>query len=532
MIPRHHRLASFAAALLTLASAASDAFAKGDAEHIVVVVFDGMRPDYITPQYCPNLYSLATNGVFFRRHHPVYVSTTIVNGTALATGTHPGRSGIIANSDYRQSLSWTSAIASETLDIVRRGDIAMGGRYIAVDTAAEIIQDAGHHTYIAGTKGVALVHDRSIRRTDTEAHKNSIVLARGLTLPRASVDAMNKANDDKPFPDDFKTPNIASDHWSTRALTRGLWKKGVPKYSLLWLSDPDVTQHAKGVGAPESLAAIESSDKNLGEVLKALDDRKLRDKTDIFVVSDHGFSTIQRGADVAAALKAQGLNAHSKFDNPERGDVVVVSLGGSALIYVVERDEPTIRKVVEALQICDFSGVIFSRLPAEGTFPLETVRYPTDAAKGAPDVVLSMRWNSELNEYGAPGWIVGTGGSRNAGTHGSLSAYDMNNTLVASGPDFRRGVVSEIPSGNIDITPTVLHLLGIEPKEKPDGRVLREGFRNGTTTPPVKERRIEATRTLGFMQWSQYIKISEVDGAVYFDEGNGSAVLKRPGQPQ
>ncbi len=93
--------------------------AKGSADHVVIVVFDGLRPDFITPQYCPNLYSLATNGVFFRRHHPAFVSTTIVNGTALATGTHPGHSGIIANSDYRQELSFTSPVASESLDTLR-----------------------------------------------------------------------------------------------------------------------------------------------------------------------------------------------------------------------------------------------------------------------------------------------------------------------------------------------------------------------------------------------------------------------------
>src|SRR4029434_1497018 len=43
---------------------------NGRAEHIVVVVWDGMRPDFITPQYCPTLYGLATNGTFFRCHHP------------------------------------------------------------------------------------------------------------------------------------------------------------------------------------------------------------------------------------------------------------------------------------------------------------------------------------------------------------------------------------------------------------------------------------------------------------------------------
>src|ERR1043165_4435210 len=74
--------------------------AKGVAEHVVVVVWDGMRPDFITPQYTPNLYWLATNGVFFKNHHPVYISSTEVNGTAIATGCYPDRNGIMANVDY------------------------------------------------------------------------------------------------------------------------------------------------------------------------------------------------------------------------------------------------------------------------------------------------------------------------------------------------------------------------------------------------------------------------------------------------
>src|SRR4051812_18011997 len=78
--------------------------AKGVAEHVVVVVWDGMRPDFISQQYTPNLYWLATNGVFFKNHHPVYISTTEVNGTAIATGDYPAHNGIIANLDYRPEI--------------------------------------------------------------------------------------------------------------------------------------------------------------------------------------------------------------------------------------------------------------------------------------------------------------------------------------------------------------------------------------------------------------------------------------------
>src|SRR6266513_789947 len=87
--------------VLRLSAAPAGAPLKGRAEHVVLVVWDGMRPDFITPQYCPTLYSLAQDGVFFRNHHPACVSSTEVNGTAIATGMHPEHSGVMANSDYR-----------------------------------------------------------------------------------------------------------------------------------------------------------------------------------------------------------------------------------------------------------------------------------------------------------------------------------------------------------------------------------------------------------------------------------------------
>jgi arylsulfatase A-like enzyme len=55
---------------------------------------------------------------------------------------------------------------------------------------------------------------------------------------------------------------------------------------------------------------------------------------------------------------------------------------------------------------------------------------------------------------------------------------------VASGPSFRRGIVSDLPSGNIDIAPTVLRLLGVTTDVALDGRPLVEGLRVAADTPP------------------------------------------------
>src|SRR5688572_16125520 len=113
------------------------AWGRGEAEHVVVVVWDGMRPDFVTPQYCPTLYGLATNGVFFKKHHCAFISSTEVNGAALATGSMPGRNGILANNEYQPEISMLAPFATQGLDAIRRGDLLSGGHYILTPTVAE-----------------------------------------------------------------------------------------------------------------------------------------------------------------------------------------------------------------------------------------------------------------------------------------------------------------------------------------------------------------------------------------------------------
>src|SRR5262249_30924807 len=84
---------------------AANLLAAGKAWHVVVVVWDGMRPDFVSESNTPTLYKLAQQGVTFRNHHPVYVCTTEVNGTALATGVYPEQSTIIGNKEYRPELN-------------------------------------------------------------------------------------------------------------------------------------------------------------------------------------------------------------------------------------------------------------------------------------------------------------------------------------------------------------------------------------------------------------------------------------------
>lgn len=494
------------------------------AAHVVLVVWDGMRPDFVAPQYCPNLYNLATNGVFFRHHHPAYISSTEVNGAALATGASPGRNGILANTAYDPDVDYLASYPTEGIDAIRRGDAKSGGRYILTPTLAEVLHASGIRTIIAGTKLVAQFHDRS-RIKSTSAQKQSITLYEGKTIPRNLAEGLKKVNDDKAFPTNVTQPNTTQDNWTTQSLIKGLWKNEIPKYTLLWLSDPDKSQHEYGVGSPIALDGIEASDRNLGEVIKALKEKGVWEKTDLMLVSDHGFSTISHTPDIAALLKKGGFNAVTKLADPEPGDVMVIGLGGSVMLYVVDRDELVIRRLAEFLQTTDFAGTIFSRLKLNGTFPFESVGYTTN--NNPPDLIFSLRWSEATNVYGAPGLLTTAGGTTGKGHHASLSRFDMNNTLVAHGPDFKRGLISQIPSGNVDVAPTILWLLGISAPASMDGRVLHEALSRSSISTPVPEiKTLEAKTDVGLFHWEQYLKYTTVGSTRYYDEGNGFATRR------
>src|SRR2546430_7131483 len=125
-------------------------------EHVVIVVWDGMRPDFVSEQNTPTLWKLAQSGVTFRNHHSVYPSATIVNGTAINTGVYPNRSGILVNHDYRPEINPKTSIDVENARVIRKGDELSGGKDIGVSTIAEIIHNARGTNGIATAKNVGL----------------------------------------------------------------------------------------------------------------------------------------------------------------------------------------------------------------------------------------------------------------------------------------------------------------------------------------------------------------------------------------
>jgi len=482
---------------------------------VVVVVWDGMRPDFVTEKTTPTLWKLSREGVTFRNHHAAYPSATMVNGTTIVTGVYPGRSGVIANYVYRPELDRTRSIIVESPAVVSRGDELSGGKYISVPTIADLIQSARRRTVMSSAKSVGLLLDRHAK---TGPVKNRVTLVAGQTLPRDVLTSLVAALG--PFP----SARLERDAWTTKAVTDLLWKDGVAALSVIWLGQPDLTQHETGPGAAAALAAIKSSDDNLAAIISALEIHGARDATDLFIVSDHGFSTIRRSIDLPGILTDAGFIAKTKFDDePRSGNIMLVGNGGSVLFYVVGNDPTVTRRLVEFLQHSDFAGVILTKHDLPGAFRLDDVKMEN---LHAPDVVMSFRWTNSKNQFGVRGmidadWRRKAGG----GTHATLSPFDMHNTLIAAGPDFHRGQTDELPTGNVDLAPTILHILGIKASQQMDGRVLFEamtGTSQASTGKATETKTLEARKEFPEGTWRQSLRVSRVGSTIYLDEGNGA----------
>ena len=128
------------------------------------MVWDGLRPDFVTRRDTPNLYDLGREGTRFDRHHSMYPTLTMVNAAALATGAAPGVNGIVGNVLYLAPLLGDKASVNPKLakpvmlestpllaDLDSDGEFA--GHLLGLDSVAQQLEREGGYVAIAGKGG-------------------------------------------------------------------------------------------------------------------------------------------------------------------------------------------------------------------------------------------------------------------------------------------------------------------------------------------------------------------------------------------
>jgi arylsulfatase A-like enzyme len=312
-----------------------------------------------------------------------------------------------------------------------------------------------------------------------------------VAFPDAVNDAILRRFPAAPKKGGARDPYVEQVSWTERVLRDYVLPELKPDVVVNWLTEPDHVQHALGAGSDEARAAIRNDDREIGLVLDRLGELGLADKTNIIVVSDHGFGHGVFGVNTSDELIKAGLKSA-----PDSDDVVLASSGQAMSLHVRDRNPERIAAIVGFLQRQKWIGVLFTAgrpggpgVPVEGsvpgTFALELVHLAN--SERGPDIVFTFPWSSAKSPSGVSGTdtteAAATGPlTGSAGNHGSMSPWTVRNTFLAWGADFKRGVTVRTPSSNVDLVPTLLALMNLDSAVDLgsfDGRPLREAFADG-----------------------------------------------------
>jgi arylsulfatase A-like enzyme len=467
----------------------------------VVIVADGLRPDYVRPDLMPRLVRLGQRGIVFNAHHSVFPTVTRVNAASFVTGAYPETHGVLGNTVYVPSANATRGLDTgerASLELIQRTD----GRVLTAPSLGEILQQAGM-TFVAigsGTSGAtfilnplagngASIHSDFVRPPDLAAR----LLARLGPAPQRAV------------------PNTAQHRYAVDAYLAFALDELRPAVTWLWLSDPDTTAHLRGVGTAITREAVAFVDAEIGRIEDTLRARRLLDRTNLILVSDHGFST--HTGELALATLIEPFVRSLDDGSPD----IVVAEGA---IHLRRSDPARVAAIVSALQRRPEVGAIFTR-PGEaggskgvvpGTLSFDVARWNHPARAG--DVLISANWDSEKNDAGFSGRT--TAGGVAAG-HGASSPYDIHSTLIAAGPDFRQRAISPVPTASADLAPTLLHVLGLPIPPTMTGRVITEGLRNGPLPSSVRVARGTERVQMADQSYEVTAYFSTVAGQRYLD---------------
>ena len=479
-----------AVALVVIAGMQSAPAPSGRAQLVIVV--DGLRADAVTPETMPRLSRLSQRGIAFNAHHSVFPTVTRVNGASLVTGAYPETHGLLGNTVYVPTVEPLRGLDTGQRENLER-IAATEKKLLTAPTLSELLKAAGKSLVAlgSGTTGAVFVLNDTVA-SGAVIHPQ---YARPLNLEARILQRFGP-------PPAAATPNTARHQRIVDTYLQMVLAEMRPDVTVIWLNDPDETGHAKGMGAA-TREAIEIVDREIGRVEDTLRDRGLLERTNIIVTSDHGFSTYANTLRLAEIVRplAQPMADGSP-------DVVVAE---GAIYFRGSRDIERQRALVRVLQKKPEVGAIFTTPIqdrdvhgfAEGTLSLDVARWRH--ARSA-DILVSPNWSDDANGAGIKGTSTQTG---TAG-HGSSSPYDIHNILFAAGPDFREHATSAVPTSNVDLAPTLLHLLGMPVAPAMTGRVIAEGLKNGPLPSSVAVTHDTQTVTTldGSYQVSAHISIA------------------------
>lgn len=431
-------------------------FAANSNRIVVMISVDGLAGYYLDDPKAemPNIRALAGEGARATSMKAVTPTVTWPNHTTLVTGVAPAKHGVVGNNYFdRESGKRITLISDPVFD---------KDQIVKVPTIYDVAKADGLKT-------------AAIRWPATRNAKSL-----DWTMPDVGTEKLLKQFSTPSLIAECENAGLALDRFS-KDKVRGDSREGLdaiytqafnlilrehhPNLALLHIINVDHMEHLRGPQSDEAYAAIKANDELVGEVWAELK-RDFPGRATLFVVSDHGFSPINRLILPNVILKNAGILKESEAKR--NGDVYVLPQGGSAFIYM--RNEEKRKELLGQVRKA-FTGVEgVTKVIGVNQFKKYGVADPK-VDPHAPDLILFAGLGYAFGDTAA-GALPFQDKPERSGTHGhDPNIPELHATFVAWGEGIKpHSRLSEI--SNLDVAPTIGKVLGIS--FPADGKVLKK----------------------------------------------------------
>jgi alkaline phosphatase D len=396
---------------------------------VVVVLFDGFSAGELDAARgkTPNFDRIKREGTYSRNLVPAFPTISLINHTTYATGCWPSHHGIMSNEFYDTAQK---RAFGEGLDV----------------------GDADWHT------GCESMWEAAERQGVNTAVFNWV--GRGSTKRGALTKFGNRLVPWKQRQTDDQILAAAITQIKSTAADR-------PRLIALYFNNPDEAGHKYGVRAPETQAAVHYVDGITGKLMVALSSMPGGRQGTLVIGTDHGMIDVGPMINVGRLMNMFDIKAIQKTD------------GATAFLYLDKGESAD--RVVSVLNNSGHADAF--RAYKKGHFPA----FANDIGSGprVPDVMIIAKppfWI--VGPEVMPGWANALGVNHIwpavftpfAGGIKATHGYDpaipqMHGNFFMWGSDVKRGYT--LPQLRmVDIHPTVMALLGLQPGRPVDGRVV------------------------------------------------------------
>lgn len=455
---------------------------------VVFIVLDAFCADYVGLAPMPNLEWLMSRGTNFPNAWVGQLeSFTPASHATLATGTTPSRHGVIgfewrdAKTGKQDLTAWYNDVIAGRLEkqLAQHHVDSIAGAVKRANPKARIVALSSEKYYAADAFGgpAADVIMYGISQGKTIVTKGiphhlppaKFLRTKGLTRAWPLYEAQY----------DEMAATMAID--SLRALN--------PTVLMVNMPGADVYGHRVGGPATPAVMAkiVAGADAQIGRLINAYRSRGILDQTIFVVVADHGMvpNTYQfRDTVVKEAVRAAGGDSLFQtggsavfiwLRNPEAAPQVAAHLV-TAVPHVPVAHYQTLRSgVYTHVPVVPPGTTLDPALAAAYQYLLGTFAGPI-----APDITLTLEANTIIRNR-----IQGPASSPH-GNHGGGTWGDQHIPLVIAGPGVRSGFTSGFPIRLMDVAPTLLALLGVDPSRM-NGVVAADALKSPTAAQIARQ---------------------------------------------